>query len=76
MQGPRIGQLHAQCYLGMRLALAHEARNQLPHKAAVWAYIGSWDGCREMLAMAHAPDALLLPTGSSWPTAGGLTLAH
>jgi len=38
--------------LGNWLVLAHEAHNQLLHKAAVWAYIGSWDGCREMLALA------------------------
>ena len=35
----------------------------------MWAYKGSWDGCWEMLAMAHAFNKLPLLTGSSWPIA-------
>jgi len=49
--------------LGNWLVLAHEAHNQLPHKAAVWAYIGSWDGCWEMLALARVFLEITLTDG-------------
>jgi len=45
------------------------SENELPCNAAAWVYIGSWDGCWEMLAMAHAFNELPLPMGLSWPTA-------
>ena len=37
--------------------------------AARMAVAKCWDGCQEMLAMAHAFNELPLPMGLSWPTA-------